>query len=63
MAVLAPPFYAAWNWIAFVREQDGWAAKIKSAFAGFITWLVATAIWALPWLAIGWLGVMLIDYF
>jgi hypothetical protein len=54
-AVIGLPFYAAWNLVAYIKEQRGLAAKVRTAVAAVPYIVVATALWAAPWLAVGWL--------
>jgi hypothetical protein len=53
-AVIGLPFYVTWNLLAYIKEQQGPAAKIRTAVAAVPYIVVATALWAAPWMAMGW---------
>lgn len=53
-AVFGLPFYVAWNLVAYVQEQQGLAAKARTAVAALPCIAIATALWAAPWLVVVW---------
>ena len=59
-ALVGLPFYVTWNLIAYIKEQRGLAAKVKTALASLLVIIIATALWAAPGVAAGWVVMQLL---
>jgi hypothetical protein len=52
-ARLGLPFYAAWNFAAYIQREQGAAAKVRMALGAVPTIaIILTVLWAAPWLAL-----------
>lgn len=51
-AALGWPFYATWNVVAFMKEQETLEEKATIAVCGILVLSLTTALWAAAWLLI-----------